>query len=77
MRDKNKGLLFTFEGIDASGKNTQSRMLFDYLKSKEIASEYLSFPDYSTPIGSEIENFLAPNREYNLESTHHNYAANR
>lgn len=77
MRDKNKGLLFTFEGIDASGKNTQSRMLFDYLKSKEIASEYLSFPDYSTPIGREIENFLARNREYNLESRHLLYAANR
>lgn len=77
MRDKKSGFLVSFEGIDASGKNTQSRMLFDYLKEKGMGAKYLSFPDYSTPIGQEIMNFLSGKREYNPESRHLLYAVNR
>ncbi|MGI0090798.1 MAG: dTMP kinase, partial [Nitrososphaerales archaeon] len=78
MQDRKKGgILISFEGIDASGKNTQSRMLFDYLADERIPSEYISFPDYATPIGQEIRNFLVQRREYDLESRHLLYAANR
>lgn len=77
MRDRNRGYLIAFEGIDASGKNTQSRMLFEFLKRKGIGAEYLSFPDYSTPIGKEIKNFLSERVEYSLESRQLLYAANR
>jgi dTMP kinase len=71
------GILLSFEGIDASGKTTQSKMLFEYLRRERIPAEYLSFPDYSTPIGQEISNFLVHKREYDLESRHLLYAANK
>jgi dTMP kinase len=77
MRSTSLGRLIVFEGIDASGKNTQSRMLFEYLKAGGHKAEYISFPDYSTPIGKEIMNFLSKQSEYNLEARHLLYAANR
>jgi dTMP kinase len=77
MKEKNEGVLISFEGIDAAGKNTQSRMLFDYFRRSGTPSEYISFPDYSTPIGQEIRGFLEHKRDYNLESRHLLYAENR
>jgi len=71
------GLLVSFEGIDASGKNTQSRMLCDELKQNGIPFEFLSFPVYSTPIGQEIKNYLSMKRDYSPEAVHALYSANR
>ncbi|SRR5579875_605705 len=72
-----RGLLLSFEGIDASGKNTQSNMLLDFLRAKGLPCEYLSFPVYSTAIGQEIAAFLSGKKEYTLESRHLLYATNR
>ena len=52
-------------------------MLFDYFTRIGTPSEYISFPDYTTPIGREIRGFLEHERDYNLESRHLLYAANR
>jgi dTMP kinase len=71
------GVLVSFEGIDASGKNTQSRLLYGWLRSKGVPVELLSFPDYSTPIGREIRAFLSRKRNYSLEARHILYSANR
>lgn len=76
MRNQ-EGVLISFEGIDAAGKNTQSRMLFDYFRRSGTACEYISFPDYTTPLGQEIRSFLERRIEYNLEARHLLYAANR
>jgi dTMP kinase len=70
-------LIFSFEGIDASGKNTQSRMLYDSLIGQHSRAEYISFPDYSTKIGGEILAFLSGKREYGIEARHMLYSANR
>ncbi len=70
-------MLVSFEGIDASGKNTQSRMLFDVLREKGIPCEYVSFPFYSSPIGQEIKNYLMGKHEYGAETRHLLYSANR
>jgi dTMP kinase len=79
MKEGNRdaGMILSFEGIDASGKNTQSRMLFDYLRQNKLPCEYLSFPDYTTPVGREIRNYLAERSEFNAETRHILYAANR
>lgn len=77
MSVHSEGVLISFEGIDAAGKNTQSRMLYDYFQRSSTPSEYISFPDYSTTIGHEIRNFLEHRREYNAEARHLLYAANR
>jgi dTMP kinase len=69
--------LVSFEGIDASGKNTQSKLLCDYFKENKVAFEFLSFPEYSTPIGTEIKNYLSLKRNYGAEAMHMLYAANR
>jgi len=72
-----RAVLISFEGIDASGKNTQAKMLCDALAARSINFGYLSFPDYSTAIGQEIRNYLSLKREYSPETIHTLYAANR
>lgn len=76
-RGPRKGLLLSFEGIDASGKNTQSSMLFHFLTGKRIQTEFLSFPVYETAIGQEITSFLSGKKQYPAEARHLLYAANR
>jgi dTMP kinase len=72
-----RGMIFSFEGIDASGKKTQSLLLHKWLVSKGIPSEYISFPDYSTAIGHEIRGFLSEAKNYSIEARHMLYSVNR
>lgn len=74
---RDNGLLLSFEGIDASGKKTQSTLLMEWMRSKGIPSEYISFPDYSTVVGREITAFLSGARQYPVEAAHMLYAVNR
>lgn len=57
--------IIAFEGIDASGKETQVKMLAEYLKGKGylVATEH--FPRYETPIGAVIKSSL--NSEINID----------
>ena len=47
-----------FEGADASGKKTQSKMLVKYLGSEGIPAKYIEFPQYDTPFGKLIAKYL-------------------
>ena len=51
-------MIVTFEGGDQAGKKTQSALLAKRLKSLKIKTKLFSFPDYSTPIGKEIDKYL-------------------
>lgn len=78
MNNKKFGKIIVIEGLDKSGKTTQSNMLFEYLHEKQQGNVVLmSFPDYSTRIGKEIKAFLEGSISYNNETKHILMAANR
>ena len=70
-------MLVAFEGLDQSGKETQARMLADALRARGRRVETLSFPDYATPIGREIGEALAGNRDFPPDTMQLLYIANR
>lgn len=65
------------EGVDAVGKRTQSTLLLSWLRSRNVVSNAISFPDYGTVIGREIKNYLLGNRSYSVHVGHMLYAINR
>jgi len=70
-------LIIVIEGFDQAGKKTQSKLLAEFLKKKNIKSKIFSFPDYDTPIGREIKNYLSDKREFTPQVIHCLLAANR
>jgi dTMP kinase len=71
------GLLISFEGLDQSGKQTQAETLRDHVTAAGRECRLLSFPDYDTPIGSEIAKALHGEREYAADVMQLLYVANR
>jgi dTMP kinase len=76
-RGVGKGLFICIEGIDSVGKRTQSALLDSWLRSKDLTTRLLSFPDYGTTIGREIKRFLVGDKSYPPEVRAVLYAANR
>ncbi len=72
-----KGFMIAIEGIDQSGKRTQTRLLVERLRRQGHGVESISFPDYSTVVGGEIEAFLAGDRSYNSQARHMLLSLNR
>jgi dTMP kinase len=56
-----KGKIIVIEGIDKAGKTTQANLLLKKFKNKCVKFD---FPDYTTPIGKEIKQFLDGKRVY-------------
>jgi dTMP kinase len=57
-------MLIAFEGLDQSGKETQARLLAARLVSEGRRVTTVSFPDYATPIGTELHRALHGERTY-------------
>lgn len=72
-----KGLLIAIEGIDQSGKRTQSNLLAQRLKDMGFKVRELSFPVYTTKIGKEVKASLEGRRSYPPQLTHLLLSANR
>ena len=70
-------MIIVFEGGDQAGKKTQSILLEKKLKSAKIKTKLFSFPDYSTPIGKEIDQYLHGKRKFSSQEIHCLLAANR
>ena len=70
-------MLIAFEGLDQSGKETQARTLRARLEGDGKRVRALSFPDYETPIGREIQKALAGEREFGPDVLQLLYIANR
>ena len=50
--------IIVFEGLDKSGKNTQARLLVDYLRAKRFKVAYAEFHNYGSPTGKLIREYL-------------------
>ena len=75
---KENGKIVIIEGMDKSGKTTQSKLLYNfYNKIYSGQVGLLNFPDYNTRIGKEIELFLKGNIYYSNEVKHILLSANR
>jgi len=70
-------MLIAFEGLDQSGKETQSKRFRDRLRSAGDKARVVSFPDYGTSIGEEIARALQGEREYGPDVMQLLYVANR
>ncbi|NOT44952.1 MAG: dTMP kinase [Acidobacteria bacterium] len=71
------GLLVAFEGLDQSGKQTQAELLRDRLEALGRQVALLQFPDYTTPLGTEIGLALRGERSYAADLLQLLYVANR
>jgi dTMP kinase len=70
-------LIIVIEGSDQAGKKTQAELLAQALKKNKIKTKTFSFPDYTTPLGKEINRFLHGKRKYPSQVIHCLLAANR
>jgi dTMP kinase len=72
-----RGRIIALEGIDQSGKRTQTRLLADELKKKGEKVGTISFPIYKSPSGRQIQRFLEGKQEYPATALHMLYSLNR
>ncbi len=72
-----RGVLIAFEGLDQSGKQTQTERLRERLVAGGRVVRPLSFPDYDTVIGGEIGRALRGERHYGPDVMQLLYVANR
>jgi dTMP kinase len=70
-------MIIVVEGFDQAGKKTQSKLLANFLKTRNIKSKIFNFPDYATPIGKEIKRYLSGKRTFSPQVIHCLLAANR
>lgn len=52
------GKIIVIEGLDGSGKNTQTKLLLNYFNNQKINTRYLSFPDYNSLSSSLVKMYL-------------------
>lgn len=69
--------LIAFEGLDQSGKETQAMTLRDALRAAGHSAEYVTFPDYTTPIGQELHRALHGDRAFGPDVMQLLFVANR
>src|SRR5690348_1736576 len=71
------GKIIAIEGIDQSGKRTQTRLLAYELKKKGARVSTISFPIYNSPSGRQIHRFLEGKQDYPATALHMLYSFNR
>ena len=71
------GKLIVFEGIDASGKETQAALLANYLRDNHKTVAAFSFPNYDSWSGKRIKEWLHNPSIMNQETVNMVYSVNR
>ncbi len=74
---KPSGHLIAFEGLDQSGKQTQAERLLAAFRAAGLGAEFLTFPEYTTAIGTEIGHALQGERHYEADTLQLLYIVNR
>ncbi|WP_186381054.1 dTMP kinase [Paenibacillus xylanexedens] len=69
--------IIAFEGLDASGKATQTKMLVEGLRGRGFSVVSESFPRYEEPIGKLIQSWLKGEVNLTPEAAHMLYEADR
>ncbi|HZF21605.1 MAG TPA: dTMP kinase [Dongiaceae bacterium] len=72
-----RGRIIALEGIDQSGKRTQTRLLANELKKKGARISTISFPIYKSPSGRQIQRFLEGKQRQSATALHMLYSLNR
>ncbi|XP_004597487.2 thymidylate kinase isoform X1 [Ochotona princeps] len=72
-----RGALIVLEGMDRSGKTTQSRRLVAALRTAGHRAELLRFPERSTEIGKLLSSYLEKKSDMEDHSVHLLFSANR
>jgi len=69
--------LISFEGIDASGKETQAKMLNEYMNIHGYKTTLVSFPRINLPIGKLIDDMLKNVMSVDIKALHMLYEVDR
>ncbi|QPG75171.1 hypothetical protein FOA43_002519 [Brettanomyces nanus] len=70
--------LIVIEGLDRTGKTTQTLRLLSHLNNEGIKNHLIKFPERTTPIGELINQYLTNKRlELSDQSAHLLFSANR
>ncbi|XP_028793073.1 thymidylate kinase isoform X1 [Neltuma alba] len=72
-----RGALVVLEGLDRSGKSSQSSRLVSYLEGQGISAELWRFPDRSTNVGQMISSYLTNASQLDDHTIHLLFSANR
>ncbi|CAE7662658.1 tmp1, partial [Symbiodinium pilosum] len=73
---QSRGLFLVFEGLDRSGKSTQSKKIASHLE-KAGPVKWMCFPNRKTAIGHTIDLYLRRQLELSDEVVHRLFSANR
>lgn len=73
---RHRGLFFVFEGLDRSGKSTQSKLLTKKLEEAGPV-KWMCFPNRDTAVGTLIDLYLRRQIELPDETVHQLFSANR
>ncbi|KAF8622510.1 hypothetical protein AX15_006954 [Amanita polypyramis BW_CC] len=72
-----RGAFIVIEGLDRSGKSTQSSAILDRLQTHDIPTRLIKFPDRTTPIGNMIDAYLKSQSDLDDRAIHLLFSANR
>lgn len=74
---ESRGACIVLEGLDRSGKTSQSTSLVSYLEGLGHSAELWRFPDRTTSVGQMISSYLSNESQLDDHTVHLLFSANR